>query len=168
VTDSIEDVIGVALGLRGARDVLDGSGTVTLELRRWPVKRVRAISIRTAGTQTWTAYTSDELTGVLVERHGLIERETLGAFASGRRNVAVTYEHGLQPIPLDLREAGLRAARSLLVPSNIPDRALFQTTELGQIRLAVADSERMHWFGIPTVDAVLQRYRAKYRIPGVG
>jgi hypothetical protein len=162
------EIIGVSLGLRGTREVLSGDGSRRLSLSRWPVHRVRSISVRTRGTQTWTAFTEAELADVLVERHGLIERESLGAFASGRQNIAVEYEHGLQPIPGDLRTAGLDALRMVMVPSNIPDQSLFLTTEMGQFRLAVADAMRSHWFGVPKVDSVLQHYRAKYRVPGVG
>lgn len=170
--DSLQEefgrIIGVSLGLRGEREVLSGPGSRELMVSRWPLHSVRVVSVRTSGTQTWTAFTSDELADVLAFREGTLKRETMGSFAKGDLNIAVTYEHGLHPIPQDLRRAGLMAARALLVRSNIDDRALFLTNELGQMRLAVAEASRSHWYGVPNVDSVLQRYRETYRVGSMG
>lgn len=163
VHDAFEDIVGAGLGARGVREVADGSGKTTMMLERTAVQRVRSVSTRSGAT--WTAFSSDELADIVVDPWGPIERETRGAFPSGRRNVAVEYEHGLSPIPLDLRQAGLRLTRNLLVSSNLSDRALAETNQLGTFRIAVAGLREGAWFGIPPVDSVLQFYRDRYRVP---
>lgn len=165
VQDSFERICRVAFGARYEREVLDGHGSAEMELRWQRVTRVRSVAERVAGSASWTAYTPAQLADILVYEDGRLYRETLGTFTHGRRNVAVEYEHGWQPIPEDVRRAALRVVRDTLVKSSLPDRALYQTTEMGQFRLAVAEESKGYWFGIPMVDAVLTRYRA--RIPGV-
>lgn len=167
VTDSFEDIVGIGLGARYERDVLDGEGRPALMLSRTGVLTLRSVAERTAGSATFTAYSAPNLADILVYPHGRLERETLGSFANGRRNVAVVYEHGLSPIPLDLRRAGLRILRNLAIPTNASDRMLSQTTQLGVERLAVAGLREGAWFGIPPVDSVLQFYRDRYNVPTV-
>jgi hypothetical protein len=167
VHDAFEDIIGVGIGARGVREVCDGDGTQRLDLRRQPLLRVRAVSERQSGTQTWTAYDASALADILLLGDGSLWRETLGGFTWGRQNVAVEYEHGLSPIPLDLRRAALRLTRNLLVPSNLSDRALAETNQLGTFRMAVAGLRDGAWFGIPPVDSVLQFYRDRFNVPTV-
>lgn len=166
VHDAFEDVIGAGLGTRYAREEVDGTGGPELDLRHRPA-RVVSVRERAFGTQTWTAYSPDDIADILILPSGAIRRESRGHFAAGRRNVAVEYEHGLSPIPLDLRRAALRLTRNLLVPSNLSDRALAETNQLGTFRIAVAGLRDGAWFGIPPVDSVLQFYRDRYRVPTV-
>jgi hypothetical protein len=165
IAESFADVTAVAMGLHYGREVLDGDGGATLWLAANEVGSVRSIKYRDRGTATWTAFTADELADVLVSPNGRLEREILGTFPAGRRNIAVEYEHGFQPIPEELRLAALRLLRNQLVASNIPDRALSQTDSLGTFQLAIASAQPGRWFGLPTVDSVLVRYRK--RVPGV-
>jgi hypothetical protein len=165
IHDAFERIIGVGLGTRYHREVMDGPGTAAILLERTQVTALRSVSIRTPGTNTWTAYTSDELAGVLVYRRGRLERES-GVFTAGRGNLRVAYEHGITPIPEDIRRAALWVMRYELVPSNMPARATHMVSEAGQFSLATAGRGNS-WYGIPDADAVLNDYRSKYRVPAV-
>lgn len=163
IWDAFEDILGYPLGGRIQREVLGGDGDTSLWLR-WPTTAtVRAISERTASTQTWTAYTAAELLDVLGSGRGKITRESLGYFTVGNNNIRITYEAGAVPIPRELRTAALMVARNQLVPSALPDRATSMTSELGTFQLSTP-GVAPHWFGLPNVDSVLARLQAK--VPG--
>ena len=121
-------------------------------------------SIRIRSGATWTALSADELADVIVYPRGLLYRETLGVFPAGRRNVEVVYEHGIQPVPAEIRLAGLRLLRDQLVKSPLDDRATSQAGEFGTFSLATA-GRNGSYFGLPLVDEVLNRYRE--RVPVV-
>lgn len=157
VMDEFERILRFPLGRRYYRDVVDGTGRSKLRLPRNEVRTIRQVQKRTAGTQTWTSFTAAELLEVVSTSWGLLEREGGGEWESGTRNYRVSYEAG-RPIEGAARLHALRVLRHQLVPSALPDRALFQTNELGQFRLAVA-GDSGHWFGIPDVDAWLLRNR---------
>lgn len=164
ILDAFTDVCGRTWGARYGRQVLDGTGRGEIALVARDVSAVRTVSERASGSATLTAYGLGELADVLVYPDGRLVRETLGTFASGRRNVVVEFEHGVAPIPLEIREAALRLLRDQIVPSNLPDRATSQSNEFGAFSLSTAGM-RGAWFGIPRVDSVLDRYRR--RLPGV-
>lgn len=153
IWDAFESIVNYPLGRRYQREVLDG-GSTKLRLSKPYVRSIRAVSTRTSGTQTWTAYGSTALAGLSCRPWGLLLNE-LSSFPAGNQNVRVSYEAG-KPIPGSLRLAALRLLRHQLVPSNISDRALYESNQLGQFRMAVADPTQFgRWFGIPDVDAAL-------------
>jgi hypothetical protein len=155
IMDAFEAIIGYPLGRRYQSEVLDGQGGTKARLSRGYVQAIRSVEQRSTGTQTWAAWSAGDVEAITWRRWGLIEREAGGVFASGTRNYRIEYEAG-KPISLELRRAALRVLRNQLVKSNLSDRALYETNELGQFRLAVA-GEGARWFGIPEVDAVLLR-----------
>ncbi len=157
ISESFEQVCGVPFGLAYGREVLDGNATDELWLAGARIQRVRSIKVRTAGTQIWTPLTSDELADLLVDRNGRMMREVLGVFAYGRRNVAIEYEHGWQPIPDEVSRAALWLLRSQLVGSDLPANALSQSSELGTFSLSVP-GVRGSYYGLPQVDEVVKRY----------
>jgi hypothetical protein len=99
-----------------------------------------------------TAYTASELEDVKTDEAGIIA-------TSARRGarVVVSYEHGLDSPPADLKRAALTRLRSRLNMSKsaVPDRATSFSTETGTFRLSMPGANRT---GIPDVDAVLDRY----------
>ncbi len=159
IQDAFERILGWSMGTRYEREVVDGPGTSELWMDRRELTAVRSVKERTRGTSTWTAYSAADLADILVYRDGRLLRETLGSFAYGKRNVAIEYEHGRRPIPLDLRRAALRLLRHQLVKSNLDDRALSQSGEFGTFSLATPGM-RGAWFGIPQVDSVLDQLKA--------
>lgn len=156
ILDAFETILGYPLGRRYYRDVLSGDGSAVLMVPRSYPTTVRAISTRGYGGTTWTAFTESELAAVFAQPWGALSWES-GYFPSGTQNLRVSYEAG-NPIHPEIRRAALRLLRYQLVPTDLPDRALFMNNELGQIRLAVAD-DKNHWFGLPDVDSVLNRHR---------
>lgn len=165
IHESFEDVCRVAFGLSYGREVLDGSGGADLLLAANRVTAVRSIKYRTRGATTWTPLTAAELADVLVDRNGHIERETLGPFLYGRRNIAVEYEHGWQPIPEEVKRAAFWLLRDQLAGTDLPRNAISQSSEIGTFSLSVPGL-RGSFYGLPQVDEVIKRYSV--RLPGVG
>lgn len=162
IADAFAEICGVAFGARYASEVLDGDGSESVRVSSHRALAVRSIRIRSGAT--WTALSSDELADVIVYPRGPLYRETLGTFPVGRRNVEVVYEHGIQPVPAEIRLAGLRLLRDQLVKSPLDDRATSQAGEFGTFSLATA-GRNGSYFGLPLVDEVLNRYRE--RVPVV-
>ncbi len=74
---------------------------------------------------------------------------------------AVKIAYGMQTVPPDVKEAGLRRLRNLIVASHsaIPDRATgFNSADGGYFQLATAGRSGYET-GIPDVDATYKRYR---------
>jgi hypothetical protein len=162
IAGAFAEICGVAFGARYAREVLDGAGSESVRVSNHRVLALLGIRIR-SGT-TWTALSAHELADVIAYPRGLLYRETLGTFPAGRRNVEVVYEHGIQPVPAEIRLAGLRLLRDQLVKSPLDDRATSQAGEFGTFSLATA-GRNGSYFGLPLVDEVLNRYRE--RVPVV-
>lgn len=160
IHDDFESIVGYPLGRRCRLEEFVGEGSARARLTTGQLRGIRAVSWRDAGSSSWTAFTAGELadTGI-VHAWGMIERESLGAFARGRR-YRVSVEAG-RDIPGALRRAGLIVLRNTLVASNISARALFENNQAGQFRLAVADATVPgRWYGLPEADAALGRHRA--------
>lgn len=162
IHDAFEEILGYPLGTRYRREEVDGDGTGQLRVA-WPyVSAVRSVSYRARAGEDWTALTSDELEEVAMGGHMWPEWQQ-GTFAKGRRNVRVEYEAGKR-IALEVKRAALQVLRDQLVASSIPGRALSIQGQMGSIQMAYANSDANHWFGIPDVDAVLQRNRERMPI----
>lgn len=160
IAEAFARILGYNVGRRFGLEVVDGAGGDLLWLPdAWHLQTVRSIETRASGSTTWTAFSGDQLAGVIAYPNGLLVHEA-GSWPVGRRNVRVAYEAG-RTIPLELKEAALRVLRDQLPGSNIPDRALRQTDEIGTFDLVIAGGSFGKWFGVPPVDAVLQRYREK-------
>ena len=136
IAEAFAEICGIPFGARHAREVLDGDGSESVRVGSHRVLAVRSIRVRNGAT--WTAFSAEELADVIVYPRGLLYRETLGTFPAGRRNVEVAYEHGLQPVPAEIRLAALRLLRDQLVKSPLDDRATSQAGEFGTFSLATA------------------------------
>lgn len=168
ITDAFEQLCGLAFVPRYRRVVLDGpavghvflgalsTAPGALLLPDLLVTRVRSVETRSGGD--WTAFTAQDLADVVIEPGGVLRRELRGGWPLGRAVIRVGYEHGYAAPPLDVQRAALILATNQLVPSNLPERALSQATEVGTFRLATAGYGRNNWFGIPSVDAVLEQH----------
>jgi hypothetical protein len=163
IAEAFTEICGTAFGARYARGLLDGDGSESIRVPQGRLLAVRSSRTRSAGV--WTAFTADELADLIVYPSSVICRDTLGIFPAGRRNVEVEYEHGLQPVPAEIRLAALRLLRDQLVKSPLDDRATSQAGEFGTFSLATA-GRNGSYFGLPLVDEVLNRYRAE-RLPVV-
>lgn len=162
ILNAFGEICGVAFVPRLAVDLVDGDWTNTLILSHRFCSTLRMVEQFDEETDTWTAFSAAELADCTLADSGVLKRRTLGSFDGGLRNIRVSYEHGYSRVPLDIQQAALWLLISEMVPSDMPVRALSQTTDLGTFRLATA-GERGAWFGIPVVDATLDRYRLKRR-----
>ncbi|HMM41892.1 MAG TPA: hypothetical protein PKA95_08325 [Thermomicrobiales bacterium] len=162
IAEAFAEICAVGFGARYARELLDGDSSESVRIGSHRVLAVRGIRIRSGAT--WTALTAEEIDDVVIYPHGLLYREARSTFPAGRRNVEVEYEHGLQPVPAEIRLAALRLLRDQLVKSPLDDRATSQAGEFGTFALATA-GRNGSYFGLPLVDEVLNRYRE--RVPVV-
>ncbi len=161
IAEWFEEVCEVAFFPRYRRVVLDGDGSAELGLPTTLLIGVRALETRPSPSAAWTAV---DPASIVADDTGLVSLAT-GYFPEGRQTVRVGYEYGHLRVPEPIRRAALRLAVSEIVPSNLPDRALSQSTDIGTFRLSVP-GERGNWTGIPAVDATLRAYSR--RRPGIG
>ncbi len=104
--DKAEEFCGVAFVPRFEREVLDGTSSSAIHLlhpRPRTVLSAKLDGVAQTGTATWDLY-----------EDGFVIRDS-GTFPWGRRNVEITYEHGLDEPDTDLREAALTAIRAKLL-----------------------------------------------------
>jgi hypothetical protein len=95
---------------------------------------------------------------------------TSGAFVYGTQNVVVTYLENATPagVPEDLKWAAMEAARYKLKErdSRISSRTVSEFDgEGGTTRFAMPGLDRPT--GLPDVDAVINGFRAEYRLPAI-
>lgn len=158
VETRIEKFTGVAWVVRTATDEVYGDGSRDVLLPRVPVRSLTAVSIDgVVGDATqWT-----------VDRMGRLKAPS--ALKDGAK-VEVTYTHGHDAPPTDLREAAILACATRLVQSRNPrigERT--ETIDYGggpTVNFAAMPSwERNRPFGMPDVDTVVMSY--DQRIPTV-
>ena len=164
VEEEAERICDVAFVPRYNRAVLDGIATPEMVLPHNRIRVVRSIRIfPVPGATPYTALTTTQLAGLVIDDDGMIHRTDFGFFDEGRGNIIVEYEHGHDQPPADVRRAGLTRLRSRLnlEKSGVNERATTFTAENGQsYKLSVADAYRT---GIPEVDAAYERYSYRDR-----
>ncbi len=153
IADFFEQVTRVSFIPRYARTILDGDGTGAAWLPHRQVRSLLAASTGSTST-TRTALTAAELLEVDTYDYGLLERST--TWTIGHRNLVVSYEHGYQAVPWDIHQAALIYLGFVLVASDVSDRTISYSNELGTFRQATPG--RNYPTGIPVVDAALSRY----------
>lgn len=159
IAEWFEQICGVSFVRRYRRVTLSGDGTEALMLPNGRVGTIRAADLRTSGGATWTAFSAGELADLYIDDGGVLLRESLGLWTSGRRNVRVAYEHGWEQVPEPIKRAAIRLLLSQVFPSNLSDRALSETNTIGTFRLAAPDARTWgRWTGLPEVDVILAQY----------
>lgn len=160
IADKFAERLRYPLGRRYQVEVVDGDGTCELFLpEAWRCYRLRAAWTREYGATSWTALTEAQLAVSFLTKHGIIEREG-ATWPKGRRNIRVAFENGAQPIPLELREAGLRVLADAAVGSDTPERATTQNID-GNVFSLATPGLRGSFVGIPGVDEALEHHRVK-------
>lgn len=158
ITDEFAQVCGVAFVPTYEYENIGGTGLHQLYVE-WPkVSSVIAASIG------GTAQTVADLVPMKTPSNAIWHKTRTWAMPSTSNplNVVVEYVHGYTDVPLEIKRAALTVLRYQLVDSNIGDRTVSLTDEIGTIRLA-QPGFRGAAYGIPSVDAVLDRYSE--RIP---
>lgn len=152
ITDEFEGILGRSPIPRYRRETLTGSGGHVLRLERPGVSEVVAATIN------GTAQTVGDL--VVVGASGDQLHHTTATWTEGTtsnpRNVKVEYVHGLDA-PADLKRAALTVLHKS-VTSNVDEALRFLSPGAGAVQLPVAGRGGA-WYGIPSVDAVLNRRR---------
>lgn len=133
------------------------------------VLAVRSIETRATHETTWTAIDSDDLAAVRILPGGVIGLSS--ALPYGHASARVTYEHGWERVPEEIRRAALMVLRHTTVPDDIGPRVTSFTGEMGTTAYATAGRvsnslSAFPYYGIPPVDAALARYDE--RVPAVG
>lgn len=156
ITDFFQEITGVGFVPRYGRAVLDGDGGRELKVQDFGhVDELLYASVN------GTALTAPELAEVSVYPEGRFYRPAgWPRSADGsRRNIVLGYEFGAHQAPWDVHEQALVLLRYTLVPSDISDRTITWTNELGTFRQAVPGEK--YPTGLPSVDAMLSRYSHK-------
>lgn len=169
ITDDFERICGASFVTRYGQRIRDGAdaqvplqggfggfwGTpllgnvptmLTLGCKR--LQRMRAVSV------DGTALSQGEVDAIHVFPEGYIIRD--GGWNWGRRNIVLGFEHGWDRPPPELRRAAMVMARFELVSSDVGDRTISFSNDMGTFRQAVASAKFPT--GIPFVDSVLERY----------
>ena len=155
VEDHIEYLCGVAFVPRATRVVIDGTDDSVL------VALTRPREILSASIDD-VALTSGQLANIAIYPEG---RLVYPSWIAGELNVKIHVVHGHDEPPEPIKRAALILLRNRLVASNIDDRAVAFTDELGTRQLAVA-GRRGQPTGIPDVDAAIAQYSERAPIAG--
>lgn len=142
---------------RFEREVLSGTGTERLALKRSELRVLRSVSV---GGVAWSA---PDVAAVGLSDSGVLTRPDGAVWPAGLRNIVVEYEHGWDYPPEDLRDASLLRLRSILprAKSGIPERATSFTDPTGGVyRLSVPTAEST---GIPEVDGTYAKWARQRR-----
>lgn len=162
-TQRLEQAAQVAFATRRTVETLNGDNTTRLLLSHVEVTAVSAVTIYDdtipGADAVDDSFDATELLDVEIDGPaGVLKRVDGDVWPRGHRNVYVDYEHGYETAPEPVRRAAMRLAVEALVPSALPSRALSQTTDLGEIRLAVANPEAGRPTGDPEIDAVILQF----------
>lgn len=124
-----------------------GPGSLLLELAHMDIRVVSAVSI------DGTALTADELAALVVFPYGMVKRS-----AGWTRDsvIVVTYTYGKTSIPAPVKEAVILLTQFKIVPKNLRQNALSESTDVGFIRIAHATPGGKT--GLLEVDAVAADY----------
>lgn len=171
ISEDFQQILEYAPYPRYSYVTLYGDGCGNLLLPGLYPTALRSVETRTFGTQTWTAFTSDELNDTLVTPWGELVRESLGYFPYGYSNVRIGFEHGLAQTPGPLKQAALLVltggTAQSIVRSDIDYRATSMSDGIGTIRFLTPGLGRGDvWYAEPDVNRILQTYRRA--VPGVG
>lgn len=139
---------GVSFVPMYGRETLSGERRRDLWLSNGHVNRILSANVDTV------ALTPTELADVQTYPYGRMFWSR--SWAWGHRNIVVEYEHGYQTVPYEIHRAALVLARYTLVATNLSDRTISLSNELGTVRLSVPGHN--YPTGIPVVDAALGRY----------
>lgn len=161
---TFEDYVGMAFVPRTATERLSGRCT-TIMLKHWPVRSITAVRSYTSPS-AYTEFTGDELADLQPDAAGEVKRYAGGYWPA---DVEVDYVHGQASPPADIVKAAKVAIQERLMEDRSArpaDRTYGVATEQGIVRNILPGKDRP--FGLADVDAVANRYRAKYRLPGIG
>jgi hypothetical protein len=162
IAEEFEGICGWSFRPRFAREVYDSWPAWGLLLRR--PRALRLVSVTVAGTAQDVTALAIEPGGLLVRKQGY---QPLWVGNYGRQNVAIEYVHGWDRVPGLIRVAALRRAAMLLVPS-VSSTVSSYTTPGGDTYSFDPAGRRVgtvgtQWFGVPSIDSILNRPEFNHR-----
>lgn len=161
--DLVEHHCGVAYVRRYQRDQLDGTGTTALSLTRIHPRAVLSVSV--SGTaQTAADFDLYDHGEIYWPNSTFSEPST----SSGARNVVVTYEHGYDSPPADLKDIALEVIRWRVLSrlNNRPSNFISETTLDGTtMRMSTPDPKAGRPTGILALDPWIVAHSE--RVPGI-
>lgn len=161
VEDECYRITGQSFAPRFRRVVLDGDGRSSFLLPDANLRALRSVTV------DGTAWEIDQLAELRLNDWGHVSWP-YSAFASGSANIIVTYEHGWDSPPEDIKRAAITRLRERLNrgKSGIPDRATTQVFDGGTFSLATP-GRNGYKTGNPDVDAVYLDPQYCLRAPAV-
>ena len=157
ITDAFEQICGVSFVPRWRRDRLQGSGSAKLVVARPRIGKILKADIGGTALDV-SKLTPDPLLPVIWRSDGIWT-----APSNGAPNVTVSYRHGHETPPDEIRRAALILARVTLLKdvtgAGIPEQASSWNDGTGQFVAFAANDQAGRWFGIPAVDTTLRRHR---------
>ena len=159
ITAAFEEHCGVSFVRRWRRETHPGDGSAILTVDR---PYISSVSAATVGGVDVSATVS--VAPVLPYLYRTSAAWTHATQASPF-NVVVSYVHGHQSVPGDVKRAAMIAARQQLVKdvtgAGVPETASSWNDSTGQYVAFAANDQTERWFGIPSVDSVLREFSMK-------
>ncbi len=136
---------------------VDGSGNRMLALPFRRLLSLTAVTIYDAAQTLVQTFDATDLSDVALYTDGRMVRRSRGTWLRGELNIALTFTHGYTTTPAEIKRAALILAVYKLVPTDITDRATYMSDGSMTFSLATPGM-RGSYYGLPMVDAVLNRY----------
>ena len=157
IAAEFEQICGVAFVPTYRRETHAGDGTTVLKVDRPYIRAILSATI--SGTaQTVGNLTFDDTLPYVFHTTGTFSRSS----TSKPRNVTISYRHGHQTVPPDIKRAAMILARQQLVKdvtgAGIPETASSWNDGTGQYVSFAPNDKTGRWYGIPAVDTALRRY----------
>lgn len=161
-TERLEQAAQVAFATRRTTALLSGDQTTRLLMPHVEITTVHAVTIyddRVGADAISDAFDATELLDVEIDGPaGVLKRVDGDVWPYGHQNILVDYEHGYLLPPDAVRRVAMKLAIERLVPSALPSRALSQTTDLGEVRISVANPEAGRPTGDPEIDSIILQF----------
>lgn len=146
-----EKAANVAFVRRGRRVKVNGgsrsvNGLYGLDLPDFEVAKVYSVKV------DGVALTDAQVAAIICDDNTIWSADT--RWPSGKRNVEIHYEHGMERVPPAITRAGLLLAREYLVKSDVPGRAT--ATSIGDQWFRITVAGRDGVTGLPDVDAAIE------------
>jgi hypothetical protein len=159
ITAAFEEHCGVSFVRRWRRETHAGDGSVRLTVDR---PYISSVSVATVGsTDVSSSVEASPVLPYLYRTSGSWN----GATQASPFNVVVSYVHGHQSVPGDIKRAALIAARHQLAKDvtgkGVPETASSWNDATGQYVSFSPNDQTERWFGIPSVDSALREFSMK-------
>lgn len=158
ILDEFERICRTAFVPRFRLLQLDGDGSRGVQVWDTRVTRVRYAAMRYRGQDSYTPLTSDDLGDLFISPGGTVSWDSRGWWWPGSNNILIGYEYGYNQPPPGIRRAALILAVSQLVTTNISERTMSFSDPNGQTFRYATPGVGRSYFGLPQVDAELERY----------